>query len=207
MSKLEKIIRFHRGHDCIRFECINSSPDCYSGSGGSHGLSGIRIAFLLKGPRGAVQFLLSTDWGPQKIEPDSIGTRRIENNNSNTHSYYPMPTDLGYHSKTPHYDGQEPIDSTCEYTDGQPCYYDGSGLNAYDAFYALINGGDKGLWEFLEQYYYCVFNDGEYPTPCEYEKPLRKEQSHDRPEGDNPPKEKLGERGEPLWDPRDRGQK
>jgi hypothetical protein len=170
---LERIIRFRRGHDCIRFECINNSPNCKPGSGGSHGIHGLSICFLVKGQAGAVQFLLYTGWLPEQIKPNHIGTRRFEENK--THSYFPMPADLGYHSKTPHYDGQEPIDSDCEYCDGEPCYYDGSGLNAYDAHYALVNGGDRGLWEFLEQYYRHVFEDAEYPAPCEYEKPLREQ--------------------------------
>ena len=41
-------------------------------------------------------------------------------------------------------------------------------MNASDAMYALVNGGDEGLWEFLETYYKSVFEDGEYPEPCEY---------------------------------------
>ena len=79
-----------------------------------------------------------------------------------------MPADLGYHSKKPHYDGQQPTGENCEYCDGKPCYYDGSGLNANDAMYALVNGGDNALWAFLDGYYNYVFNGGEYPKPAEY---------------------------------------
>ena len=79
-----------------------------------------------------------------------------------------MPADLGCYSKTPHYDGQTPIENSCEYCDGQPCYYDGSGLNASDAMYSLVNGGEAALWKFLDDYYSSVFLGGEYPKPFEY---------------------------------------
>ena len=84
-----------------------------------------------------------------------------------------MPADLGYHSKTPQYEGQEVMDDACEFCDGQPCYYDGSGLNATDAMYALVNGGETALWAFLDAYYEAVFNSGAYPEPAEYPMPLR----------------------------------
>ena len=63
----------------------------------------------------------------------------------------------------------------CEYCDGKPCYYDGSGLNANDAMYALVNGGDVALWSFLDAYYAHIFDGKDYPKPAEYPKPLRKE--------------------------------
>ena len=160
--------RFFRGHDCIRFECINGSDKCIPKEGGSHGISGMSILFISKGDKGAVQFVLGTGWLPQYSEQSSIGVRSVDLTTAK-----PYPSDLGYHSKTQQYDGQSTIDDSCEYCDGEPCYYDGSGLNANDAMYALVNGGDEGLWEFLDAYYECVFEDKAYPTPTEYEKDRR----------------------------------
>jgi len=88
---------------------------------------------------------------------------------------FPMPADLGVHSLKPQYKDHEPVSSRCDLLKGKPCYYDGSGLNASDAFYALINGGDEGLWKFLDEYYESVFENGQYPIPTEYPKPLRRE--------------------------------
>jgi hypothetical protein len=40
--------------------------------------------------------------------------------------------------------------------------------------YALVNGGDEALWEFLDAYYECVFHKDKYPTPTEFEKKPRR---------------------------------
>ena len=164
-SQLERIVKFEAGYDCINFECKFGSKDCRPDSGGSHGVHGLQIRFIVKGAEGAVQFLLYTDWMPQATGkfPRKWG------------GAYTMPADLGWHSKTPRYDGQTVIDEHCEFCDGQPCYYDGSGLNATDAMYALVNGGDEGLWKFLSKYYSSVFEDGDYPEQVKYPMAIRKD--------------------------------
>lgn len=165
---MEHIIRFEQGHDCIKFECRWGRKDCRPGGGGSHGVSGMSIRFVAKGDDGAVQFVISTGWLPQHATKNRIGYRGVGEWCSSMSNYFPSPSDLGFHSKTPRYDGHEPIDDSCEFCDGEPCYYDGSGLNAADAMYALVNGGEEALWEFLEAYYDCVFGTGTYPEPAEY---------------------------------------
>lgn len=169
---MKREIRFREGYDCIRFNCKFNIKECVPNGGGSHGKHGLEICFYVKGDKGAVQFVLSTGWLPQKVSQDTIGVRRFKAS-SPMQEFFPMPVDLGYHSYKPHYEGQKPLDK-CDLLDGKPCYYDGSGLNCNDAFYALLNGGDKALWEFLEQYYKCVFEDGKYPEPAEYGKGIRK---------------------------------
>jgi hypothetical protein len=166
---LEHIVRFFKGHDCIRFECIFGSERCLPGSGGSHGVHGLKIWFISKGAEGAVQFVLYTGWVPKFSEKDD--TRFL---NVKWDEISPVPFDLGFHSKKPTYEGEIPADMACEYCDGEPCYYGGSSINANAAMYALVNGGDKALWAFLDKYYDCVFNAGEYPEPAEYQKPRRK---------------------------------
>ncbi|MDV7390962.1 hypothetical protein RZS08_06410, partial [Arthrospira platensis SPKY1] len=113
------------------------------------------------------QFLLYTGWLPQ-FKKESKGFLYIKDWGSLV-----LPADLGYHSKKPKYEDHQSIDPSCEFCDGLPCFYEGSGLNANDAMYALVNGGDEALWEFLDSYYDCVFNDGKYPSPREYEKRIR----------------------------------
>lgn len=163
-------VKFIAGYDCIRFECVNGAENCKPGFGGSHGCHGLNILFVSQGQEGAVQFLMFTGWIPQYAEQSSIGVRSIRES-----GLHMMPADLGYHSKTPRYEGQNKIQEACEFCDGQPCYYDGSSLNANDAMYALVNGGDDALWRFLDAYYASVFEAGEYPAPAEYKMPLRKD--------------------------------
>ncbi len=164
-------VRFERGHDCIRFECAFGKKDCVPGGGGSHGVHGLTVRFLSIGEEGAVQFTIYTGWLPQRAKPSNIGYREVRG--WTTRGNDVTPADLGYHAKKPRYDGQTQISESCEYCDGGPCYYDGSGLNANDAMYALVNGGDKTLWEFLDAYYGTVFDGKPYPAPAEYEKAVR----------------------------------
>jgi len=97
--------------------------------------------WLLRGRKGAVQFLL---WTVPKsaLYPDGV-----------------MPADLGYHSYTPRHDGQEIDQEGCEYLDGVPCYYDGSTLNAEPVYRIYQAAGDVGVFARLEEYYKCVFGE------------------------------------------------
>jgi len=158
---MEHIIRFTAGYDCIAFECKYNSPRCKPGLGGSHGKHGVNLLFVAKGEKGAVQFLLYTGWIPQ---------RQCYHEDS---AHKPLPADLGYHSKTPRYFEHTPQIDTCEYCDGQPCYYDGSTTNADFAMQTLVNGGDEALWKFLDKYYACVFEGGKFPKAAKYPTALR----------------------------------
>jgi hypothetical protein len=101
------------------------------------------MLMLLKGPKGAVQFVLYTMWMP--IPEKSLFSK--DNN------FGPLPADLGYHSPKPMYEGQS-SHKDCPWLDaGQLCYYDGSGCNAKDAYNILVVKGEEALWEFMEEYY------------------------------------------------------
>lgn len=158
------LVEFYPGYDCIHFDCIFSSENCYPFSAGSHGKHGLEIKFIVKGEQGAVQFILYTGWLPQII------TKKYSVNWSEG---IPIPADLGYHAKTPQYEGQTLTSQSCTLCDGQPCFYDGSGINAQDAMYTLVNGGGTKLWDFLESFYSHVFNGAEYPTVIKYPMLLR----------------------------------
>jgi len=169
---VQHIVAFEAGHDCIQFECKFGSESCVPGGGGSHGRAGLGIRFVCKGTYGAVQFLMWTDWTPQYAKPSSIGLRNFSMGSGSGCT----PVDLGFHAKSPQYEGQTSHDG-CEYCDGEPCFYDGSALNANDAMYALVNGGDAALWRFLEGYYASVFLNQPYPVPEEYTSSLREERA------------------------------
>ena len=169
--ELERHVRMTAGYDCGRFECKFGSDKCRLGSGGWHGKHGLTLGFYVKGPEGAVQFVIYTDWMPQAAKPDAIWMLPTDAWGGK----FLVPADLGYHSKVPRYEEQTPVAEECEWCDGGPCYYDGSGLNAADAMYTLVNGGGDALWGFLEGYYKCVFGGGDYPEVTEYPTPERGE--------------------------------
>lgn len=149
------------------------------------------ICFVLKGEYGAVQFLMSTGWYP------GTATERLLSTDGESGQvvsmwrtmFQPRGVDLGYHSKTPMYEGHDAIGSIeydyddredlgtednpltfpkakptgtfdpCPYTDGGPCYYDGSSLNAQPIFRRFLTEGDKVIWEKLEEYYVDRFGE------------------------------------------------
>ena len=125
----------------------------------NYGVQGVEIRFVLKGELGAVQFLLFTNWMLPHVqvehdkrflsEPDQLSIDCL---------YHPMPADLGYHSFTPTYEGQIPISDSCEYLNGKPCYYDGSGLAAERVYQRLLREGSDGVWTELEDYYESTFD-------------------------------------------------
>ncbi len=121
----------------------------------NYGIQGVSMRMVLKGDKGAVQFLLFTNWMLPHIYKEWKGTKyddlTIECR------YKPMAADLGYHSLSPIYEGQTTISDKCEYLDGKPCYYDGSGLNAEKVFDILVREGGEAVWKFLENYYNEIF--------------------------------------------------
>jgi len=110
-----------------------------------YGIHGCNIHFILIGEKGAITFLLYTNWylphvaKEFKYQLDHTGCT-------------PIPADIGYHSPYPMYEGQKPREEICQYI-GVPCYSDGSSLDA-DAYYEeLVEKGSKGLWKKMIKYY------------------------------------------------------
>ena len=101
---LKRLVNFEHGFD------YRGDPDPKKSQYGCHGLN---IRFLVIGEKGAVQFLIYSMWLP------SMDLRHLKKPSSG-----PMAADLGYHSRTPHYEGQSKR-NPCEYIPGG-CYYDGS---------------------------------------------------------------------------------
>jgi hypothetical protein len=101
------------------------------------------LIFLLKGSKGAVQFVLITGWcltdGEVEIKP--IGF---------------MGADIGYHSYVPQYEDQP--ESECQYLDGGKCYYDGSSLQADMFMPKFLEGGHEVVWKMLEERYHVQFD-------------------------------------------------
>ena len=123
------------------------------------GVHGCGLRMVLKGPLGAVNFVLYTQWQlPSTIEMwKGKGQYSVGMNE-------PVPADLGFHSPKPIYDGQPAVRSDCSYVDG-PCYYDGSSLNAMSMYRVLVERGSDGVWEELERYYRHTFEGAEWNLP------------------------------------------
>lgn len=118
------------------------------------GIHGVNIRFVLIGKKGAVQFLLYTNWQLPRVTEEH--DRKPVDKQYPHLLCRPMPADLGYHSRKPRYDGQEPMSDNCDILGG-PCYYDGSTLNAEPVYNRLLAEGDRGVWAALEEYYIQVF--------------------------------------------------
>lgn len=124
----------------------------------NYGIGAATMRFYIIGEKGAVQFTLMTGWYPHIIKKTTFDDWSDWNQlriSIQPHDE-PMPCDLGYHSRVPRYEGQTLMDDTCPIING-PCYYDGSGLNAYKPFSILVHDGSERLWEFLEHYYRETF--------------------------------------------------
>lgn len=124
------------------------------------GVHGVEMRFLVIGLEGAVQFLLCTNWHLPHVQEEL--DRRLESRFPHL-SCHPRPTDLGYHSRSPMWEGQEPIGEDCPYVGGT-CYYDGSSLNADEFYRVLVAEGGDAMWAKLEAYYHATFNAAKGPA-------------------------------------------
>ena len=167
MKKLQRLVSFEVGFDCEKYECKFGSKECKPGEGGFHGKHGLDIRFVVKGQKGAIQFLLSTNWYPKDQEDSNVSLWSYERMVRG-----PLPVDLGYHSIVPMYEGQTAF-GPCDLLDGDICYYDGSSLQAEKPYYILINAGEHALWKYLEGVYEYRFNGAKWPKPEGYPTPKR----------------------------------
>ena len=130
----------------LPFDRRNEAP------GKNYGIGGLRIWFVLKGPKGAVQFMCGFPTYLPHVEAEGKVNqfyRKIEG------------WDVGYHAKEPQYEGQSQSD--CEHFDSGKCYYDGSGLRAEEWAKEIFSVTGKApedlLWKKLEEEYELRFGD------------------------------------------------
>jgi len=122
-------------------------------SGKNYGIHGVNLRFYLTGPKGAVQFVLHTNWHLPHVEKELDSRLDIKW----PHLYcHPLPVDLGYHSPKRRYKGQTLLTKDCPLLKGK-CYYDGSSLNAEPVYKRLLQEGSDGVWKELEKYYLGIF--------------------------------------------------
>lgn len=116
----------------------------------NYGIGGLDIWFILKGPRGAVQFAVNFPVNLPHIELEYPA--KFPDWNERKHF---MGIDVGYHAPKPQYEGQN--DMECQHLEGGRCYYDGSSLRAQEWVDELFSTRGQCIepliWERLEQYY------------------------------------------------------
>ncbi|MDP9162377.1 MAG: hypothetical protein M3O09_19395 [Acidobacteriota bacterium] len=117
-----------------------------------YGVHGVEMRWYVTGPKGAIQFVLYTNWQLKHIQK-KFDNRVNENDSRFTHLFcHPQPADIGYHSYVPHYEGHTPMSKECHLLKG-PCYYGGSSLNAQIYYDILVERGGDALWDALEDKY------------------------------------------------------
>lgn len=109
----------------------------------------VRIRFVLRGPKGATQFLMGTGWHlPETWDWwAKTGCLSVHKGIKNPNGW-----DLGFHAKKPQYKGHALMEKNCRHMGGK-CYYDGSGLRAEPVLEAPIKGGHEAVWKILEAEY------------------------------------------------------
>lgn len=126
-----------------------------------YGNGSVQLRFVLVGPKGAVQWLIGTEWMPEAARND-VDRRRAIHGLPPRDGSKPNGYDLGYHSPVPRYEDQSPMDGDCDVISGK-CFYDGSGLNADLLVEGFLNGGDDWVWNRLEAFYRSTFEDAPWP--------------------------------------------
>lgn len=123
----------------------------------NYGIGACRVTFYAIGALGAVQFMIGTDWYPERARQhlSKFPSRPVWEDTQ------PTGWDVGYHAKVPQYEGHT-SSGQCEVI-GCECFYDGSSRQADEWIEGFINGGTDWLWPRLDQLYRCRFEGGEYP--------------------------------------------
>lgn len=143
-EKFEKIVNFRPAYD-------KRNTD----SSKNYGVHCVDMFMILKGTKGAIVFTVFTGW----YLPNTIDWWKSRNL-ATLESVKGWGADIGYHSKKPLSEYQHenaPSTEHCEYCDGQPCWYDGSGLAAQELFQKFVAQGEEVVWRTLEDWYYSEF--------------------------------------------------
>jgi len=137
-NEFERIIKFEPAFDMRH-------PDPRR----NYGIGDVLIRFVLKGKKGAVQFLFSTGWFLPHVR------KELERKNFFTKMTYPRAWHLGYHSPKP-ISGYEERVEDCPIFEGE-CYHNGSFIKADPILEKLIAEGEEAVWKELEKYYEEIF--------------------------------------------------
>lgn len=121
----------------------------------NYGIHGCTLRFVLKGAKGATQFVVYTNWQLPHVDDERCAG--IWTGSKLRWSFLPLGADVGYHSPTPQYEGHTAL--PCDILDSGQCYYDGSSLAAEDLLKRMIAEGDAAIWSELEAVYHQRFGE------------------------------------------------
>ena len=122
----------------------------------NYGIHGCELRFVLKGAKGATQFVVYTNWQLPHVNNEHCA--RAWTGEKLRYTFLPIGADVGYHSPTPQYEGQTNL-GPCNILDIKHCYYDGSSLAAEDLLKRMIAEGDAAVWSELEATYHEHFGE------------------------------------------------
>ncbi len=147
-TKLERITHFTPAYDKR-----NPVPSK------NYGIGCMRCFLVVKGEKGAVHFVFGTGILLEKTVEDYIKEGKANYELHSFGAFYlnkPMGYDVGYHSLTPQYEGQESR-KDCEWLDGKACYGDGSAMRAEEWMKIFVAEGSEKIWSMLEEEYKSTF--------------------------------------------------
>ena len=100
----------------------------------NRGIGAAIAIFILRGPKGAITWDLSTGWyrHTDEVEP-------------------PTPMGIDYHKPRRRKPGEE-VGKGCAALQGRPCKSEGTACSEH-VYYRLLQDGTDGVWEELEKYY------------------------------------------------------
>lgn len=136
-------------------ERIASFDPAYDKTDEGYGIHGVTLKMSVKGPKGAVTFVLFTNWQLPHIQE-----KHDKELNSEAYRILtkPLPVNLGYHRPfNPETDNPDHVMKDCPFLNGQDCTYDGSGLQAIKVFNIMLKEGSAGVWKELENRYKLYF--------------------------------------------------
>lgn len=118
------------------------------------GIGGVVFRFYVRGPRGAVDWDLHTDW--------YLPTTRELHRQSGHYGSGPHAGAVTLHQAFKSLDFQEP-QMEC-HTGVKPCYGDVSYLAGDDVYERMVENGHEGIWSALGEWYFQLPESGDERT-------------------------------------------
>lgn len=148
-TKFERIIRTRPPYD------KRDSNPCKN-----YGIGSLRLFFILKGGKGAVQIVLGSKLYlvKQFMEWQMKGEKYPFNDGEECLSCW----DVGYHSWKPIQDWQDKSNfMECDIAPKGKCWYDGSSLRGEvdKVVENYLEHGDEWIWKYLEKEYKSIFEE------------------------------------------------
>lgn len=132
-------------------ESVQFTPgyNCSDRSMQGHGVHGMEVRWLLRGPKGAVWLCMFTRWTPGDLHP---GHGMPPDSRMLAQDLLPSGAGLGYHARDPQYEGQAIDRAECDVI-GAPCYGDMSFCGADEPVERFVAEGEQVIWDALESAY------------------------------------------------------